>query len=284
MKLLNIRSNREIIFNNRAYVLNESDLGVSDAAHNSVKGVNQIGEYLVNSTLDGRDVSLTGYVLASNPEEMNLRKRELYRLLNPLDRFQLIQDGYKLECVAQSTVKFAAKKAQNNAYVAKFILDAWCPDPCFTPVKKARVSIATWTGNFCFPLSIPANGIVMGKRTPSTIINVRNEGDLPTGVILEFTARGQVLNPSILDVNTREYMKVNYTMAAGDTISIDTGYGQKAVTLKSGNTITSLMGHWDLGGTFIQLAVGDNVLRYDADENISNLEVAMHFYPKYLGV
>lgn len=284
MKLLNTRTNREIIFDNKAYVLNEADLGVSEASHNSFKGVNQVGEYLVNSTLEGRDVAITGFVLADTPDQMAIRKRELYRLLNPLDKFQLIRDGFKLECVAQSTVKFAPKRAQNSSEAAKFVLDAWCPDPCFTPLSKSRVNIATWSGKFAFPLSIPPEGIIMGVRTPSTIINIRNEGDLPAGILLEFRARGQVVNPSILNVNSREYMKLNHTMEAGETIRINTNYGQKTAASIIGSSETSVMGHWDLGGTFLQLAVGDNVFRYDAEENISNLEVEMAFYPKYLGV
>lgn len=284
MKLFNTRTNREIIFDNRAYVLNEADLGISEACHSSFKGINQVGEYLVNSTLEARDVALTGYVLADTPEQMRTRKRELYRLLNPLDSFQLIRDGFKLECVARGTVRFGDRRAQNSDSAAKFILEAWCPDPCFTPVSGSRVSIATWTGSFGFPLSIPPEGIVMGMRTPSTMISIRNDGDLPAGILLEFQARGRVVNPSLLNVETREYMRLDHTMEAGEMVRIDTNYGRKAVVSLLGGAEISIMGRWDLRGTFLQLAVGDNTFRYDADENISNLEVTMAFYPRYLGV
>src|SRR5665648_504005 len=39
----------------------------------------------------------------------------------------------------------------------------------------------------------------------------------------------------------------------------------------------------DLGSTFLQLDVGDNLMRYDADTGIDNLEVSIYFTPQYLG-
>jgi hypothetical protein len=40
----------------------------------------------------------------------------------------------------------------------------------------------------------------------------------------------------------------------------------------------------DLQTTFLQLDIGDNLLRYDAESGLDNLEVAIYFTPKYVGV
>lgn len=40
----------------------------------------------------------------------------------------------------------------------------------------------------------------------------------------------------------------------------------------------------DLDSTWLQLDVGDNLFRYDADTGIDNLEVYIYFHSKYLEV
>lgn len=284
LRLRNLETNREIIFDSKNYVINHKDLGVSKAAHTSFKGINQIGEYLTNSTLGSRDISLTGYILADSAENMRIKKRELYKLLNPLDRFVLVYNNFKLDCVAESTIKFSSKTIENNDSIAKFIISAYCPNPCFVPVHETRVNLAMWKGNFHFPLAIPSTGIIMGQRTPSTIVNVNNNGDISTGIILEFIAKGEVVNPSLFNVNTRQFIKLNKTMAAGEIIKVNTNYGEKSVVSIYGGTTENALMYWDLDSTFLQLDVGDNILRYDAETNLNNLEINVFYYPKFLGV
>lgn len=280
----NLTTNREIIFNNKDYVLNELDLGDSSASHTTFKGINQVGQYLTNSTIDNREISLIGYILASNATDMKNKKREVYRLLNPLDKFILIRDGYKLECVAESTAKFAVSKSENNDYIAKFTISAICNNPCFAPINDINVNLAVWNGQFHFPMVTSGTGILMGLRTPSTIVTITNEGDITTGIILSFTAKGAVTNPLLLNVNTREQIKINKAMVAGEVITVNTNYGKKAVTSTLNNETTGILNYLDLDSTFLQLAVGDNIFRYDADENVDNLEISVNFNPQYLGV
>lgn len=42
-----------------------------------------------------------------------------------------------------------------------------------------------------------------------------------------FRAIGELTNPMLLNVNTREFIKLNYTMVAGDVVEINTSYGSK---------------------------------------------------------
>ena len=75
-------------------------------------------------------------------------------------------------------------------------------------------------------------------------------------------------------------------MIAGEKISIDTNYSKKKIESNLNGVITNILNYIDLGGgdTFLQLDVGDNLFRYDADENLNNLEVSIYFNPQYLGV
>ena len=40
----------------------------------------------------------------------------------------------------------------------------------------------------------------------------------------------------------------------------------------------------DFDSTWLQLHTGDNILKYDADNNVEGLEVLISFLPKYLEV
>ena len=47
---------------------------------------------------------------------------------------------------------------------------------------------------------------------------------------------------------------------------------------------TNIYRYMDVDSTFLQLDIGDNTFRYDADDGLSNLEVTVYFAQKYLGV
>jgi hypothetical protein len=124
----------------------------------------------------------------------------------------------------------------------------------------------------------------MGHREPSLIVNVLNEGDVETGMRVDFKALASVENPSILNINTQEFIKINKIMDAGEIISVTTNYGSKKVESYLSGVTTNAFNYIDLGTTFLQLNVGDNLFRYDAETGIENLEVSIYFTPQYLGV
>ncbi|MCS4525829.1 phage tail family protein [Clostridium botulinum] len=103
-----------------------------------------------------------------------------------------------------------------------------CPNPYWTYVELNKKQIALWKGDFHFPLVISINkGITMGHREPSLIVNVLNNGQVKTGMIIEFFARGTLSNPSLFNVNTREFIKINKGMAAGEKFIRNTNVGKK---------------------------------------------------------
>jgi hypothetical protein len=55
------------------------------------------------------------------------------------------------------------------------------------------------------------------------------------------------------------------------------------VTFRSGTAEQNAFNLLDIGSTFMQLAVGENTLRYDAETNLESLEVTVIYSPSYLG-
>ena len=127
-------------------------------------------------------------------------------------------------------------------------------------------------------------GIIMGLREPSLIVNVLNTGDVESGMIIEFKALGTLKNPSLLNVNTGEFLKINKSMVSGEIIKVNTNVGNKKVIKDLNGIETNILNLIDLDSTFLQLNVGDNLFRYNADENLNNLEISIYYNPYYLGV
>ena len=74
------------------------------------------------------------------------------------------------------------------------------------------------------------------------------------------------------------------TMEAGDVIEINTKYGSKGAKLIRDGVETDYFRYIDVDSTFMQLAIGDNVFRYDAESGVTALEATIYHNNKYLGV
>lgn len=180
-----------------------------------------------------------------------------------------------------NSLKFNQENINNQL---KFLVSLYCPDPFFKDVVETKEEIAIWQPSFEFSLEIPEEGIEMGYRESSLIVNVFNEGAVESGMTIKFKALATVENPSLFNVNTREYFKINRTMEAGEVITVTTHFQNKRVQLNKGGVISNAFNWIDLDSAFLQLDIGDNLLRYDASLGLSNLEVDIYHSPQYLGV
>lgn len=153
-----------------------------------------------------------------------------------------------------------------------------------TPVQIAY-QLATPEVYATDSIKIGGHGIIMGLRSPSTIATIINTGTLPCGFVIIFQASGTVENPKIIDINTQEYIRLNHTMQAGETIRISTLDNNKTVRQIIGEDSINAFNFLDFANsTFLQFAVGTNYLRYDADSGLDNLSVEFKFDPRYLEV
>lgn len=179
------------------------------------------------------------------------------------------------------------------------IVDLICPDPYMLNVDNFGKNMAHYTKQFHFPWhslarratnknqypekarGLMLGGMIMGYRTLHKEVVLANDGDVSTGVQIQFVAkRGTVKNPKITSVKTGQFMRVVYDMVAGDVLLIDTNPRHQVIELNGVN----FYHHIDRRSEPFELEVGDNYLEYDADENYTNLDVNLYYRPKYLGV
>lgn len=271
------------------YILNSVDWGVVESTHYSYKYVNQIGVYVTGSSLETRKVTIIGWIVADTELMMSQRKGLLNRFFNPQQAVDLFYKKYVLRFLPDNSVRYSITMAENNEVMCKFQVTGFCPDPLFAERVENKIVAASTQAMFHFPLIIkpqpnPPGGIVFGLRQPSLIVGITNLGSVEVGMKIIFRAKGSLDSPSLINVNTQQYFQVNKTMVAGEEIEVNTIVGGKKIVGKVNGITSNYFKYRDLNSTWLQLAVGDNLFRYDAVENIDNLEVYVYFSNKYLEV
>lgn len=271
------------------FILNSVDWGAVESTHHSFKYVNQIGVYVTGTSFETRSVTIQGWVIAENESMMTIRKTTLNRFFNPQQTVDLFYKDYVLRFLPNTSIRYSTVIAENNEVICKFKVEGYCPDPLFSEQVESKVAAASTQAMFHFPLIIsetpnPPGGIIFGLRQPSLIFTVTNNGAVDVGMKIVFRASGTLTNPSLIEVNTQKFFKVNKTMVAGEEITIDTIIGEKKIEGYLNGITSNYFKYRDLDSEWLQLKVGDNLFRYDADQNVGNLEVYIYYNNKYLEV
>ncbi len=260
----------------------------SKAVLNTTKGVNQDGVAINNVSLEARNITIEGSIKGQSKEELANFRAELLQVFNPkIPGYLYYHYGsiVKRIRVQVEEAPVFEKVLENNFKHQKFLIFLLAPSPYWEDISEYASEIALWQGGFEFELEIDSiNGIEMGTRVSSLITTINNTGDVATDMTIIFKALGEVNKPSLLNINTREFIKVKEKLDAGDELIISTGFRKKKVLLKKNGLVENGFKYLDDESTFLQLEVGENVFRYDAEEGINNLEVTIHYPLKYLGV
>jgi len=248
------------------------------------KSPNQDGVTVTKDSLDLRDITIEGSINSTDREKVLAHRRILLQTFNPKLKgrleYQLGEFKKEIDC----KVEYAPILPHTDSKFKKFQIQLYCPNPFFKDTVESKEEIAIWRGSLEFPLELTEVGIETGYRESSLIVNIFNAGDVECGIKIQFKALATVANPSIVNVDTMEYFKINKTMEAGEIITVTTHFQNKRVELYKNGVVSNAFNWIDLESTFLQLDVGDNLLRYNADEGIDNLEVSIWHTPQYLGV
>lgn len=273
------------------YILKSIDWGTIKGTHNTYKYLNQVGVSVNNTLLGAReDVTVEGWIVAQHERDMTEKKSVLNAFVNPQEPLDLLYGDYRLRFRPDSTIKYSINYSENNDVVCKFQIIGTAHDPMFVDKLENRLSFATTTAGFHFPMVIspelPEGGVVFGARTDSLIATVINKGSTSTGMRIVFKAKGSVSNPKLINIDTQEQLLISKTLVAEEEIEINTSIGSKRVLGRIGETAawTNYFVYKTLDSSWIQLYVGKNLFRYDADRGLDNLEVFVYFQNRFLEV
>ena len=226
-----------------SYHVNFKDVtGLSDVrnAIYSTNSMGQDGDTYLGYRIESRDIDIVGYIKERDKQAAQNLRRKLNRILNPQYEATLTYVFGDFRRVIGCKIDDAPIFKRKPIF-EQFTVSLSCLNPFWREETETREDIATWIGGFEFPVPDGLelyDGWEIGYRQPSLIVNVYNSGDVKSGIRIEFRAIGAVTNPVLLNVDTREFIKLNISLVAGDVLTVSTGYGEKAVKLNRGGVIT----------------------------------------------
>lgn len=257
------------------------------------KGVNQYGQSINSASLSERDISIEGIIIADNREQIEVLKRQLVRILNPLYDVLLKynEDHISKEIIvrAEEIPAFSADYKTNNENGLAFQCSLNAPYPFWQDQKENVTNVETWEGGFEFEFEIPSDGIEFAKKGPNEIEFI-NYGDIDSP--LEIFFNGPALNPVIKlrndKVNNKEaFIKLNKRIQDNETLYISTAYGNKKVEIiKNDGIRENAYNYIDIKSTLslFNLEVGTNILSYKTDGDFIPQSVIFKYKDKYLSL
>ena len=159
-----------------------------------------------------------------------------------------------------------------------------CTDPYFTDAAGTiKIEMSQWYDDWEFECEIPEEGMEFGHRETDTIKQVDNESTKDVGITITLEADDKVVNPIIYNQTTNETLKLLCTMLPNDKITIKTTEGEITVELlRNGKIIDYNYTVDEDNDGYIQLVMGMNVIKYDADAGVEYLNVKFEYKNQYM--
>ena len=255
----------------------------------SSKSAYQDGISISKTILKDRILTLNCYLSIDNEQQRYILKKKLYNAFNPKIKghIKIYTDAGQLRGASDLRVIQAPLfdddyKGLND--LVSFQIQLAMPLPYFEDLVENKVEFGSEVGNFFFDWELKEEGNELSIKNNSNVVNIFNSGDCEVPLKLVFKASSNVKNPRIYNVYTKEFIKINKTMEAGEIITITTNKGNKRVESILNGKTSNIFNNLDIQSDFIWLDIGDNVIAYDAEEMVEQLEVSIYYTNYYLGV
>ena len=249
-----------------------SGIDVVNINLSQAQGINQVGCTVQSTTVQPRPVTVSGRIVGVDGDA---RKEALLSVVRPDIPGKLYAGDYFLDVYVTATPTVEARK--NFAHFQFSVNAAY---PYWQKTSKVTKALFGVQKLFKFPWNI-SRPYQFGQLMKTQFMTVTNSGQLPVPFTATFTATDTVENPKITNVTTGEYLWLNKTLVAGETIVVENTHGRTYVTSSEDGDIRGAL---DLDSTLFRLVVGDNVLKPEADSGLAQLEVQITFALEKPGV
>ena len=275
----NKRGNKINFVQNENYAITSiTGLGSPDAAINTVNVGSFDGERFNSSRVGMRNIVITIAILG----DIEKNRIALYKIFK-----------------SKQWIRFYYKNKSRDVYIDGYIENApvslftqnqevqvsiLCTEPYFKNAEEIINDMSLIIDAFSFPFAIEDEGTIFSEHVEVSEKIVMNEGEVKNGMTIELKATGTVLNPKIFNRETSEFFGLNFTMQAGDFITVSTIKGAKTVYLLRNGIESNIFNNIMKDITWLQLEPGDNVFTFEAESGAEFLEVSFKHRDNYEGV
>lgn len=159
-----------------------------------------------------------------------------------------------------------------------------CLDPFWKSQQEETVDFSSTIDLFEFPFETSTEGIEFSRIDKTKTVNVNNQGDVETGMVIELIANGTVQNPRIYNADTRDVFALDVSMQRGDVIRVNTNRGHKQLTLTREGETQNIINSIAKESVWPILEPGDNVFTYECDAGEDLMELRFLYTNNYGGV
>lgn len=265
--------------NSTSFIVTDVDgLLPPDTTINSVEAVNKDGSIYNSSKVNNRPINIT--ILPQNPVEENRQK--LYEFFKVKKAVTIYFKNKNRD--VKITGRLQKFDGSLFSQTQTLTLEIICNDPYFKDKDDSTQNMSQIIDNFEFPFAIAEEGKEFSYIDKVITKVIENNGDVEAGLIITLRAEGEVVDPIIYDVDTREKFGLNFTMQKSDLIQINTNKGNKKVELVRNNVTTNIINSIMKGNKWLELKNGDNLFTYDCKSGAEYLYISFCYANLYEGV
>jgi hypothetical protein len=226
---------------------------------------NQHGANYVDNFMESYDGQLVFIINTANKSALEIEqmRREIAKVCNPLNGILQMKitlnsgEVYNQDIILTSAVQFPIGIENRNEKWQKVQLLYSATNPFYYADQEIEENFKGHVPTFEFPFEMsPTEPIEFSIQKQANI--AVNEGQVAAPIKIKIV--GTCINPVITNVTTGEFLKFNLTMSDPlDVLEINTGFGEKKVTLNGINVFDKL----DYTSTFFNLVIGENEIIFE---------------------
>lgn len=260
---------------NSGFLLTDAEgLTQADVAIAATEFGNDDGSIVNSLRTQPRGIVL--YLTIKAGQDVETVKRDILSIIKPKQtgRLEWTQNGRTIEI--EGVVHAISMPRFTNAAVMQITM--YCPYAYWQDAAYNIRYIELVDALHHFAVTFPqGTGIVFGYYNLNLTKTFENLGDAATGVIITIIATGDIENP-LLERDDGLYFGIMDTMAAGDSIVINTTKGQKSVEKNGVNIINNVKE----GSTWLQLETGLNTFTISDEQRTGNMYFTFEYKQKYV--
>lgn len=255
------------------YLINKpSGIDTLSVSLSQAQGIDQVGATIQSKTVQPRPVTVTGHLFGDNQKA---GKDRLLAVVRPDIGGRLYADDYYLTVHVTATPTIEPKKRGANF---QFSLRAPYPYWCKDDSVKARLDRVE--PRFRFPWNL-SREYRFGEVTEAAFFSIINSGQVPVPFTMTILASGNVVNPKIISVLTGQVLQIKKTLSTGERLEIRITHERTYVT---SNIDGECRGALALTSSLFRLAVGENILKPDADVGKKNMKINIDYATEIVGI
>lgn len=242
----------------------------------------QRGETFLGARTQKRLVSLRCGLQAQNLRDLEQRQAALVTALDPENGIGTLQvfkaDGTSryLDCLCVSGFDLTADGLKG--FARRLTLGFQAFDPRFYDPQPQIVQFVGQGGGLSFPTMLPWNlpivAFVLGAAS-----NLTYSGTAPTEGV--WTFQGPLVNPYILHVGQNKWLRFNYTVQAGQTLTVDMRYGMKSAVATAYGSVFNVLPYLSSDSQFFSLLPGVNRLFVAVDAPTPGGQATVQYLNRY---